>query len=89
MLDLELEGCFRRDLKRVARRHWKRESLDEIVNLLRREAMLPENCRPHKLSGDWMGYWDCHVGPDWILIYKVTRDALRLARTGTHADLFE
>jgi hypothetical protein len=41
------------------------------------------------VKGEWKGYWDCHVEPDWLLIYKVTDDEVRLARTGTHADLFE
>jgi mRNA interferase YafQ len=50
---------------------------------------LPASNRPHRLKGEWKGYSECHVGPDWLLIYKVTDDEVRLARTGTHADLFE
>jgi mRNA interferase YafQ len=50
---------------------------------------LPPSNRAHPLKGEWKGYWDCHVAPDWVLIYKLTEDELRLARTGTHADLFE
>ncbi|MGD0023228.1 MAG: type II toxin-antitoxin system YafQ family toxin [Xanthobacteraceae bacterium] len=45
--------------------------------------------RPHPLKGDWKGYWECHISPDWLLIYKVTDEEVLLARTGTHADLFE
>jgi hypothetical protein len=52
-------------------------------------ATLAAACRPPPLKGEWKGYWECHVAPDWLLIYKVTNDEVRLARTGTHADLFE
>jgi mRNA interferase YafQ len=45
--------------------------------------------RPHPLRGEWKGYWECHVAPDWLLIYKVSEDEVALARTGTHADLFQ
>jgi mRNA interferase YafQ len=50
---------------------------------------LPAANRAHPLKGEWKGYWDCHIEPDWLLIYKLTDDEVRLARTGTHADLFE
>jgi len=44
--------------------------------------------REHPLQVEWKGYWDCHIEPDWVLLYKLTEDELRLARTGTHSDLF-
>ena len=43
----------------------------------------------HRLVGDWAGYWECHIGPNWLLIWKWDGDVLVLARTGTHSDLFE
>ena len=64
------------------------DRLEVIVNLLQEEERLPARCRPHPLRGDWRGHWDCHVEPDWILIYRIIDDELRLERTGTHADLF-
>lgn len=45
--------------------------------------------RPHQLKGEWKGFWECHIGPDWLLIYKPTADEILLARTGTHSDLFK
>jgi mRNA interferase YafQ len=45
--------------------------------------------RAHPLKGEWRGYWECHVAPDWLLIYKMTDEEVLLARTGTHADLFD
>jgi mRNA interferase YafQ len=60
-----------------------------VVAKLQRGETLPAFNRAHPLKGDWKGYWDCHIEPDWVLIYKLTEDELRLARTGTHADLFE
>ena len=50
--------------------------------------MLPVRLRDHPLSGDWKDYRECHLAPDWLLIYKVTDETLYLARTGTHSDLF-
>ncbi len=59
-----------------------------IISLLARGEPLPASCRPHVLSGDWHGYQECHVAPDWLLIYEMEDDELILVRTGTHADLF-
>jgi mRNA interferase YafQ len=89
MFDLELEGPFQRDLKKAIKRGRDRGRLDTIIDLLRRGTPLPSSARPHKLSGEWRGYWECHIGPDWLLIYKVIGNSLRLARSGTHAELFE
>ncbi len=44
--------------------------------------------KPHPLKGEWKNYWDCHIDPDWLLIYRITENEVLLARTGTHADLF-
>jgi len=67
------------------------ELLLSVVDLLLAGEKLPEKCRPHKLSGGYDGFWDCHVKPDWILIYKLDEKnkKLTLVRTGTHSDLFK
>ena len=59
-----------------------------LLALCSREP-LPREFNDHPLKGDWKGWRDCHVAPDWIIIYQKTDDELILARTGTHADLFE
>jgi len=64
------------------------DNLQAAVDTLQRGESLEPRYRPHPLSGDWRPYWDCHIEPDWILIYQVTNEAVLLARTGTHADLF-
>jgi mRNA interferase YafQ len=56
--------------------------------LLAETGSLPEAYRPHPLSGDWKGVLECHIEPDWRLIYQVTPDEITLIRTGTHRDLF-
>jgi mRNA interferase YafQ len=56
---------------------------------LRLGTPLPASARPHPLKGEWEGYWECHVAPDWLLIYKHSDIELMLARTGTHSDLFK
>ena len=82
---------FRRDLRRMRRRGKDVQKLQAIVRLLVQEQPLAPRHRDHPLGGDWLGYRDCHIEPDWLLIYKIDREeaTLTLARTGTHADLFE
>ena len=64
--------------------------LEAVVGLLADQQELPPRLRDHALSGEWSKYRDCHIEPDWILIYQVDEEELelRLVRTGTHADLF-
>jgi len=80
---------FRRDYKRLERRGKDIEKLEDAVALLAQSGTLPVRHRPHKLTGEWNGFWECHIGPDWLLIYDIGEHELLLARTGTHADLLE
>ncbi len=64
------------------------ERLKAVVILLLSDEPLPERLRDHPLRGDWVGYRDLHIEPDWLLLYRKTDEALMLARTGTHSDLF-
>ena len=89
MKSIRQSGAFKKDLKRLMRRGYDLSRLDAIVQALQKDKLLPEAARPHPLKGDWKGYWDCHVAPDWILIYKITDEEVWLVRTGTHTDLFE
>ena len=81
---------FRKDYKLAIKRGLKIELLEEIVTLLATGTPLPEKSKDHALSGDWAGPRDCHILPDWLLIYRIENDVLvlTLARTGTHSDLF-
>jgi mRNA interferase YafQ len=80
---------FRADLKRQKRRGKEINDLIAVVELLADEGTLPTVYRPHRLSGEWSGVWECHVEPDWLLIYTVTAHEVLLIRTGTHDDLFK
>jgi mRNA interferase YafQ len=77
-----------RDMKRLAKRGKDMDRLRAVVDALRLRKPLEPRHRDHTLSGDREGFRDCHVGPDWVLIYRLDDDAVYLARTGTHSDLF-
>ena len=80
---------FRSDLKRQKRLGRDIEELIAAVELLAETGTLPPGYRPHPLTGEWKGVWECHIEPDWLLIYQVTPTEVLLIRTGTHTDLFE
>ena len=73
----------------MKKRGKQRAALEEIVQLLAEDQALPARCRPHKLSRQWSGYWECHIEPDWLLVYDLDDpEWLTLVATGSHADLF-
>ena len=80
---------FERDLKRVGRQGKDLDKLENVVSLLQSMQPLPARCRPHPLRGNWSGHWDCHLEPDWLLLYRIAETELVLVRTGSHAELFE
>lgn len=88
MLKVSYTTKFRKDLKLAQKRGLKDIKLQNIVTLLCENKELPKSYRPHALSGKYIGFSECHIEPDWLLIYKITDDAVELARTGTHSDLF-
>ena len=79
---------FKKDVKRMRKRGKDLEKIKAVIDQLVAEEPLPAKNRDHKLGGNWIGRRDCHIEPDWILIYKLTEDELLLERTGTHSDLF-
>lgn len=89
MKRLDLLGSFKKDFRRITKRKWDVKKLEAIVTMLRSDEPLPLNARPHRLTGDWEGFWECHIAPDWLLIYDMNDTTVLLARTGTHTDLFE
>ena len=82
---------FKKDYKRAMKRGLKIELLEKVVALLAMGEALPEKNRDHELSGNWIGHRECHIQPDWLLVYRIEDDVLvlTLARTGTHSDLFD
>ncbi|MEL6722716.1 MAG: type II toxin-antitoxin system YafQ family toxin [Pseudomonadota bacterium] len=80
---------FKKDYKRISKHGYRVDKLAVIISLLAEDKDLPKRCRPHKLSGDYEDFWECHIEADWLLIYEYAENELRLRRTGTHSDLFK
>lgn len=90
MLDVYFSGKFRRDYKRIQKQGKDVNRLLKIVDILAAEQPLAPKYRDHAMTGDFIGHRECHIEPDWLLVYKVEQDALllTLTRTGSHSDLF-
>ena len=82
---------FKKDYKLALKRHLDITLLDDIIRVLSRGETLPEKNCDHELTGNWAGHRECHIRPDWLLIYWIEDDVLvlTLSRTGTHSDLFD
>ena len=82
---------FQKDLKRAAKRGYNTELLSEIIKKLANGEALAPKYRDHALTGNYTGCRECHIAPDWLLIYEISEDTLilYLTRTGTHSDLFK
>lgn len=79
---------FEKDLALLKKRGRNLAKVEVIVEKLRLGETLEHKYRPHILSGDWEGFWELHIEPDWLLIYEIDEKSLYLIRTGTHSDLF-
>lgn len=81
---------FKKDYKLAIKRNRNIDLLDNIIRALSRGETLPEKYKDHELTGDWTGHRECHIQPDWLLIYRIEDNVLvlTLSRTGTHSDLF-
>lgn len=90
MLEIVPSNQFKKDLKLAKKRGLKIDYLHEVVNTLARQQKLAESYRDHSLSGEYRGFRECHIEPNWLLVYRIDGDALELFlfRTGTHSDLF-
>ena len=80
---------FRRDAKRMQRRGKDVDKLREVLQALLAGGRLPSRFRDHVLIGQYKGIRECHIEPDWLLIYELAQDEIVLIRTGSHSDLFE
>lgn len=88
MLTVKSTKQFKKDLKTCKSQGLDMQQLKDVIEKLKNGEPLDEKHRDHGLSGNWNGWRDCHIAPDWVLIYQVDGDGLRLARTGSHAKLF-
>lgn len=91
MLDIRRSTQFKKDLKKVIKQRKNITLLENVVTHLQKSEPLNKKNYDHVLIGDWYGHRECHITPDWLLIYKVDEELqlLRLMRTGSHSDLFK
>lgn len=88
MLEITPTGQFRKDFKLCKKRGYDMSLLKQVIDSLAVPEALPEKNRDHNLRGNYINKRECHILPDWLLIYRVEADRLLLYRTGTHSDLF-
>mgnify|MGYP001113217760 CR=1 FL=1 len=91
MLTVRVEGRFKKDVKKLAKSGSKDMfRLKKVIDKLEKEEPLGKEYNPHPLSGNWQDHSECHIGPDWLLIYRVDKkyNELILVRSGSHSDLF-
>ncbi|HRD71010.1 MAG TPA: type II toxin-antitoxin system YafQ family toxin [Legionella sp.] len=92
LLKLAPTTKFKKDLKRIIKQGKDRELINSVIETLQRQEQLPERNRDHSLVGDYKGYRECHITPDWLLIYRIRNNGsielLELTRTGSHSELF-
>ncbi len=90
MYHVEYTNRFKKDLKRCEKRGLDLRKVLEVICILKEKGKLPSCYRPHKLHGDKNGQWECHIEPDWLLVWEQNNDQMTLLfiQTGTHSDLF-
>ena len=90
MLTIKYETTFKKDFKRVVKRGYNIKLMEKVIELLANEQPLPQKYKDHPLFGDYYDCRECHITPDWLLIYRINNNELILflTRTGTHSDLF-
>lgn len=92
MRRIDITGQYKKDLKLARKRNLPEDKLNEVILKLAKDEDLPAANRDHALTGDYVGTRECHIQPDWLLIYSKEDDesirVLTLLRTGSHSDLF-
>lgn len=90
MLTIKYQTTFKKDYKRAVKRGYNMALLETVISTLADGRSLPKEYKDHELSGNYVGCRECHITPDWLLLYEIDDDELTLylMRTGTHSDLF-
>lgn len=89
MLNVSFTGQFKKDYKLCKKRGYNMELLQSVINILAIPDVLPEKNKDHNLTGNYANKRECHILPDWLLVYRIEGKELMLYRTGTHSDLFK
>lgn len=89
MLELYIENSYKRDLKKIIKRGINADIGKDIIFKLQNGIKLEEREHNHPLIGDYVGYWECKISPDLLLIYKIVGNELHLVRIGSHTELFK
>lgn len=88
MLSLRTRNQFNKDIRLARKRGKDLRKLQRIVDRLQQAQELDFRHRNHRLKGEWVDFWECHIEPDWLLVYQIQEQELVLVRTGSHSDLF-
>ena len=88
MLKIRYENTFKKDYKKIIKRGYDIKKLQLILKLIMEEIQLPKKYKDHYLIGNYKNCKECHIEPDWLLIYRISNSNLILIRTGSHSDLF-
>jgi mRNA interferase YafQ len=90
MFQIVITNKFKKDVKLIHKRGWDMELLKKVIEQFEDKGKLSRKIKPHKLTGDYSGYWEAHIKPDWLIIWKMldNENEIWLVRTGTHSDLF-
>jgi mRNA interferase YafQ len=88
MLEVRATTRFKKEVEKAALQQKNMQKLGVVMDLLQTEEPLPERNLDHALTGNYVGYRECHLSPDWLLIYQTTETELILVRTGSHSELF-
>ena len=90
MYEIKTTTRFEKDLKLIKKREYNTKLLKEVIDILSKGEKLEEKYKDHYLQGNYSGFKECHIKPDWLLVYKIEDNVLvlTLSRTGTHSDLF-
>jgi mRNA interferase YafQ len=89
MRSITRSSMFKKDYKRLQKRGYEMSRLHIVIEILVNGRMLGDRYHDHSLRGNYAGWCECHITSDWLLVYILTEEELSLARTGTHADLFQ
>lgn len=89
MRNVHYTNQFKKDCQRINKQGKNTRELREVIRKLSRGQKLERRYRDHKLIGNWNKHRECHITPDWLLIYRINNDNLFLERTGSHSDLFK